>query len=65
LCAHFEVALAHAGQQLAGLRQWRNGNALHAAEFLWSIFAEPHSYDTSVGRWCVRPALRHTRTPGA
>ena len=53
LCAHFEVALAHAGQQLAALRQWRNGNVMHYAEFLWSIFAEPQSYDTSVGRWCA------------
>ena len=51
LCAHFEVALAHAGQQLAALRQWRNGNVQHYAEFLWNIFAEPQSYDTSVGRW--------------
>ena len=56
MCAHFEVALAHAGQQLAALRQWRNGNVMHYAEFLWSLFAEPQSYDSSVGRWCAQRA---------
>ena len=61
LCAHFEVALAHAGQQLAALRQWRNGNVTHYAEFLWSLFTEPQSYDTSVGRWCAQRA----HAPGA
>ncbi len=51
LAVHFETALAQAGQQLAALRQWRNGNVAHYAEFLWHIYAEPKAYDANQSRW--------------
>ena len=52
LAAHFETALGHAGQQLAALRQWRNGNVAHYASFIWTMLAEPQAYDAALPRWC-------------
>jgi hypothetical protein len=53
---HFETALGQAGAQLAALRQWRNGNLAHYAEFLWHIYAEPKAYDANLSRWCAAGA---------
>ena len=54
VCSHFETALAHAGQQITQARQWRNGNLIHALQFLWSAFIEPAAHNHA-----AKPLWRH------